>query len=217
VRSPVQIRAPRFFPANRALFTYRFTVYRSPLKLNEAPGSSGTRQRNTCKDGRSSEHRPQPPGSVRCTSHQRLGPADNPWYPRVRWPCAPARLTVLCPMCAQRDDGHELRELARPSKTGVDGAWRRDPRLARSRCHPVSCGRPVFVSGRSPTAFGTRRRLCTAAKSSAASWCSYAASMNVRRSESWQSSNMRWTARGPRITIRSMFRRAARFASSRMP
>ena len=46
---------------------------------------------------------------------------------------------------------------------------------------------------------------------------SHPASTNVIDSESWQSSNRRWIARGPGITTRSIFRVAAWLASSRTP
>ena len=53
VRSPVQIRAPRFFPANRPLFTLRFAVCRSPQKLNGTYHAEVRGSQKCCKSCRS--------------------------------------------------------------------------------------------------------------------------------------------------------------------
>ena len=53
VRSPVQIRAPRFFPANRPLFALRFAVCWSPQKLNGTYHAKVRGPQKCCKSPRS--------------------------------------------------------------------------------------------------------------------------------------------------------------------
>jgi hypothetical protein len=53
VRSTVQIRAPRFFPANRLLFTLRFAVCWSPQKLKGTYGTDVCGSQKCWKSARS--------------------------------------------------------------------------------------------------------------------------------------------------------------------
>ena len=94
-----------------------------------------------------------------------------------------------------------------PVGFGVRGAWR--PEWA------IPAARGVVWRGERGAA--RSRSAGRALRGLAALGLAHRASRNVIDSESWQSSNRRWTARGPRITTRSMFRVAAWLASSRTP